>query len=156
MSSEILTRFLWAVLIILLGTGFYWLANWVIIVRAKGKVLGLESFRPGVPGILYFTTPTCMPCKTVQRPAIQSLREYLGDDLQVIEVNAMERTDLADYWGVLSVPTTFIIDSKGQPRRVNHGVTRADKLMEQIEEVGRDENAISRILQKTVEVWTRS
>jgi len=36
---------------------------------------------------------------------------------------------------VLSVPTTFIIDSQGRPRRVNHGVASAEKLLNQIEEV---------------------
>jgi hypothetical protein len=42
---------------------------------------------------------------------------------------------VADYWGVLSVPTAVVIDSQGRPRRVNHGVTSAEKMLKQIEEV---------------------
>ena len=51
----------------------------------------------------------------------------------VIAVNALERPELADAWGVLGLPTTFIVDRGGQPRRVNHGVVRADHLKQQVE-----------------------
>ena len=135
MDSEILIRALWAAAIAGGGLGAYWLANRIILARARGKRLGLESIRPGIPAILYFTTPTCAPCKTVQRPALRGLKERLGDCLQVIEVDASARPELADYWGVLSVPTTFVIDSQGRPRRVNHGVASAERLLRQIEEV---------------------
>jgi hypothetical protein len=33
------------------------------------------------------------------------------------------------------VPTTFIIDSRGRPRYVNHGVAGWEKLLKQIESV---------------------
>jgi hypothetical protein len=59
----------------------------------------------------------------------------MGGLIQVIEVDAAAQPELADYWGVLSVPTTFIIDARGRPRRVNHGVASAEKLERQIEEV---------------------
>jgi protein-disulfide isomerase-like protein with CxxC motif len=61
------------------------------------------------------------------------VKQALGEKVQVIEIDASERKDLADEWGVLSVPTTFILDKKGQPRQVNHGVTRAEKLLAQLE-----------------------
>jgi hypothetical protein len=38
-------------------------------------------------------------------------------------------------WGVLSVPTTFILDTKGRPRLMNHGVVREDKLLYQVRKV---------------------
>lgn len=135
MDNAILTRILWAAAIIGGGIAVYWLANRVILRRVRGKRLGLESVRPDIPAILYFTTPTCAPCKTVQRPALGRLKERLGDCLQVIEVDTSSRPDLADYWGVLSVPTTFVIDSQGRARRVNHGVASAERLLRQIEEV---------------------
>jgi thioredoxin-like negative regulator of GroEL len=94
----------------------------------------MEGLSRGVPAILYFTTPTCMPCKTVQRPAIQKVRETLGQGIQIIEIDASQRADLAQEWGVMSVPTTFIIDKNGQPRQVNHGVTRAEKLLAQLKD----------------------
>jgi len=92
----------------------------------------LATIRPGVPTILYFTTPTCAPCKTQQRPAIRQLLNDLGEGIQVIEVNALDDPAAADRWGVLSVPTTFVLDRTGRPHDVNHGVAGADKLKRQI------------------------
>jgi thiol-disulfide isomerase/thioredoxin len=88
-----------------------------------------------MPAILYFTSPTCVPCKTTQRPAIQRVQQSLGSHLQVIEIDASTHPDVADDWGVLSVPTTFIIDRDGQPRHINHGVTLTDKLLAQLEKI---------------------
>lgn len=51
----------------------------------------------------------------------------------MLEIDAAERPDLAKTWGVMSVPTTFLLDSRGVARYVNHGVTRAEKLMAQIQ-----------------------
>jgi thiol-disulfide isomerase/thioredoxin len=93
----------------------------------------LAALRPGVPAILYFTSPTCAPCKMQQRPAIQRLLNELGDGVQVIEVDALEQPDAADRWGVLSIPTTFILDGQGQPREINYGVARVEKLKHQLQ-----------------------
>jgi thioredoxin-like negative regulator of GroEL len=65
---------------------------------------------------------------------LEQLQARLGQAVQVIEVNATERPSVADHWGVLSVPTTFIIDPQGQPRRVNHGLTGREKLAAQLAE----------------------
>jgi thiol-disulfide isomerase/thioredoxin len=73
-----------------------------------------------------------MPCKTLQRPAIQEVQQTLGDRIQIIEVDASQRIDLANEWGVMSVPTTFILDKDGRPRQINHGVARAEKLLAQL------------------------
>jgi thiol-disulfide isomerase/thioredoxin len=133
MDADILFRTLLAFAIIVTGLAVYGFANRLVLARAAGKFKTLQGFTPGIPAILYFTTPTCAPCKTVQRPAIQKVKQALGEKVQVFEIDASEHKDLADEWGVLSVPTTFIIDKKGQPRQVNHGVTRAEKLLTQLE-----------------------
>lgn len=135
MSGEILVRVLWTVGIIVGGFVLYRLWAFFMLRRRGGKYLGLGTVRPGVPTILYFTTPGCIPCKTVQRPALAQLTSLLNDRLQVIEINAEEQPEIADYWGVLSVPTTFIIDSQGQPRHVNRGVAREDILLRKLREI---------------------
>ena len=130
-ANVILLRALWAVAIVAVGLSLYWLSTRLILARAKNKVLGLEGTRPNSPILLYFTTPTCGPCKTIQRPAIQQVKDRLGEEPQVVEIDAAFRPEVANHWGVMSVPTTFIIDAKGRPRHVNHGVTTADKLLKQ-------------------------
>ncbi|MBN2303082.1 MAG: thioredoxin family protein [Anaerolineae bacterium] len=92
----------------------------------------LAARRPDTPAILYFTAPTCAPCRMRQRPALARLLDEWGDRVQVIEVNALDQTDAATRWGVLSVPTTFILDRQGRPRQVNYGVAGTDKLKGQL------------------------
>ena len=133
MSSEILLRFAFAVGIIIAGILAYWWINQRLLVRAKNNVSTLFPSMPNKPVIVYFTTPDCAPCKTVQRPAIQKVANLLGENLEIVEIDATERPDLAKTWGVLSVPTTFLLDAHGEARYVNNGVTRVEKLMEQIQ-----------------------
>ena len=133
MSADILLRLFLAIGIIILGAAAYWLINQRLLARAKNNLFTLFKTLPKKPVLVYFTTPDCAPCKTVQRPAIEQVRNLLGEKLHVIEINAYERPDLAKLWGVISVPTTFLLDARGEARYVNNGVARANKLMEQIQ-----------------------
>jgi thiol-disulfide isomerase/thioredoxin len=132
MSSEILFRLGLAASIIALGVFAYWLINQRLLLRARNQVFTLLSKLPERPVLVYFTTPDCVPCRTVQRPAIHQVAKVLGESLEVIEINAYEQPDLAKTWGVMSVPTTFVLDARGEARYVNNGVARAEKLLEQI------------------------
>ena len=116
------------------------LAAWQLLQRRAARrrdAAGLESlgYRPGLPAILYFTSPGCAPCESVQKPALARLGERFEGRLQILEVDASERPALADAWGVLAVPTTFVIDASGRPRRVNHGPTREPALLAQLAEI---------------------
>jgi thioredoxin-like negative regulator of GroEL len=53
----------------------------------------------------------------------------------VVEIDAAAQPDQAGHWGVLSVPTTILIDPAGKPRHINHGVAPAEKLRRQITEL---------------------
>ena len=132
-TLSFLLRFGLAIVIIGLGAFAYWLINQRLLVRANNNVFTLLKKLPDKPVLVYFTTPDCAPCKTVQRPAIDRVSKMLGEKLHVIEIDATERPDLAKVWGVMSVPTTFLLDPRGEARYVNNGVTRAEKLLEQIE-----------------------
>jgi len=95
----------------------------------------LAGLRPGVPAILYFTSPGCAPCQFQQKPALARLQADLGEGLQIVEIDALAQTDAATRWGVLSVPTTFVLDRAGRPRDVNYGVAGAEKLKAQLQRV---------------------
>jgi thioredoxin 1 len=133
--EDTLLRLLWAAAILGAGIGLYWAANRWTLRRSRVRVRQ-ESFLPkGKPVILYFTTPTCVPCKTVQRPALQRLKDQVGEKLQVVEIDASLQPDVASNWGVMSVPTTFIIDGEGDPKHVNHGVAPYEKLQKQLKDL---------------------
>ncbi|MBE2269709.1 MAG: thioredoxin family protein [Anaerolinea sp.] len=92
----------------------------------------LTGMQPGVPVIVYFTTPTCIPCRTQQMPALERLRNEVT--VQIVKVDATENSDAADRWGVFSAPTTFVIDGRGVTRAVNHGVADFHTLKTQLQE----------------------
>ena len=91
----------------------------------------LSDVLPGIPVIVYFTTPMCAPCKTRQQPALERLRNEV--QVQIVKVDASENPDTAQRWGVFAAPTTFVIDGSGNTRAVNHGVADFHKLKAQLQ-----------------------
>jgi len=133
MTVDILLRFGLAILIIGSGIFAYWYINQRSLWKAQNNALSLVGRISNRPVIVYFTTPDCLPCKTIQRPALNKLSGLMGDKLEVIEIDAYQQPDLAKQWGVMSVPTTFLLDSRGEARYVNNGVARVEKLLEQLQ-----------------------
>lgn len=130
----LLQRFGIALAIIIVGALAYCAWNCYALFRLKrgAHKPGLENWQTDTPGILYFTTPECAPCRTMQRPALARLQAEFSAPLQIIEIDASVHTAVADHWGVLSVPTTFVLNPSGQPVAVNHGVASAGKLKQQL------------------------
>ncbi|MCZ6529555.1 MAG: thioredoxin family protein [Chloroflexi bacterium] len=122
--------------LILVGYLAYRLYGWFVLRRLARAGLTLDGYTLGKPAILYFTDPGCAPCQTVQDPALEEVASQYGERVQIIKVQALEDPHFTDSWGVLSLPTTFIIDAKGRPRGVNHGVARAPRLVDQLAAIG--------------------
>lgn len=130
--SATLLRVVLAVVLAGVLFGGYRAMTAAVLSRAAKKAGRLSAFTPGVPGILYFTTPDCVTCKAAQKPALREISQRLPGGVQVIEVDAAHNTALAREWSVLSVPTTFVLDRSGKPRQVNHGFASAEKLLGQL------------------------
>jgi thioredoxin 1 len=105
------------------------------ILRIKGRIPA-NLYQVGQPAVLYFSSPDCGPCAAVQRPELDRFARHMNGDIQVIEIDVTRDPQIADAYGVLSLPTTFLIDSYGRPRRVNMGLKYADQLREQFEAIG--------------------
>ena len=129
---EILTRAGIALAIIFAGLGLYWFVNDRIKLRTRPLLHDLGPLRPMTFTLVYFVSPDCIPCATIQRPAIQKLSHFLEGAVQVFEFDVTQHPDLARRWGVMRVPTTFIIAPNGQVRHVNHGAASFEKLVAQI------------------------
>ncbi len=130
-------RVVFTLVLLGLGAAIYGLFRRYHIWRAASAFNDpiLKDMKPGIPTIVYFTTPFCIPCLTQQKPALNHLEAELGERVQVIEINASEEPKAANRWGIFSTPTTFILDGRGRPQQVNHGVADAGKLRQQIRSV---------------------
>lgn len=93
----------------------------------------LASFVPGKPAVLYFTAEHCAACRFQQRPALEKLQQQ-HSEVQIIQIDTDQHPLDAQRWGVMSLPTTFILDAEGKPQSVNYGVTSTQKLRLQLEE----------------------
>lgn len=56
------------------------------------------------PAVLYFTTATCAQCRFQQTPALAQVQQQV-DGVQVLKLDAVENSRLADYYHVMTVPT---------------------------------------------------
>ncbi|MBI5930787.1 MAG: thioredoxin family protein [Chloroflexi bacterium] len=133
-----LERLITLTTLIILGVALYHGWKWWGLRRAAHLAHHdplLASFVPGQPAILYFTADGCVACKTQQQPAFARLRSLPGyEAVQIIQVDTDQQLPDAERWGVMSLPTTFVLDSQGQPKAVNYGVASAEKLRKQIQE----------------------
>ena len=98
--------------------------------RADDPVLG--RLQRNIPAIVYFTTPGCIPCNVQQQPALTRLVDDLADQVQVVQIDATEEPEVASKWGVLTAPTTFVLDANGKTQAINHGVADEHKLKRQL------------------------
>ena len=80
--------------------------------------------------IVDFYADWCGPCKMMS-PVIDSIAEELGDKIKVGKVNTDENLDLAEEFGIMSIPTIMIFKN-GQVVKQFVGVTAKSELMEAI------------------------
>lgn len=83
------------------------------------------------PAVLYFTTPTCAQCRFQQTPALAQAQERLAG-LQVLKLDAIEHQRLADYYHVMTVPATVVLDNQRRPVAINHGLATTERLLAQV------------------------
>lgn len=81
--------------------------------------------------IIAFSTPECAQCHLMQKPALDELqRQQPG--VQVRHINAAEYPDVASAFGVLTVPTTVVLDARHRPMATNNGHAPTARLRQQI------------------------
>jgi thioredoxin-like negative regulator of GroEL len=104
----------------------YWLA------RRTARALSTATWAGGTaPVILAFSTPTCAECRVRQAPALDLVKATLGDTIQIVKVDALAKPDIAGRFGVLTVPSSAVVDRRGRPVAMNHGFAPAERLIAQ-------------------------
>jgi uncharacterized SAM-binding protein YcdF (DUF218 family) len=82
--------------------------------------------------ILAFSSETCRPCHTLQRPALEAITAQHGDAVAVSWIDAPTSPELTERFHVLTVPTTVVLDGQNQVQAINYGFAPTSRLLEQI------------------------
>ena len=80
------------------------------------------------PLVLAFSTPDCVPCKTIQKPALEELQRRYQDRVNIREVDALAQPELAGRFGILTVPSTVVVGARGDVLAINHGAADWEKI----------------------------
>ena len=77
-----------------------------------------------------FYADWCGPCKMMS-PIIDNIAEELGDSIKVGKVNTDENMELAEEFGIMSIPTIMIFKG-GQVTKTFNGVTSKSEILEEL------------------------
>jgi thiol-disulfide isomerase/thioredoxin len=125
-----LQRLLITVGVFLAAAAAYWIFARLQRRRASGA--GSSSGALG-PRVLYFRSDHCTSCET-QAELFARLDAETRDVIEMVDVDA--EPERAEAYGVLTLPTTLIMDPHGEVQQINYGVTKPDKLKKQLARAG--------------------
>ena len=128
---------LFILILALAATGLIALA-WRLLVQSRFARLSsadlpleLAQFaNAGQPAVLYFTTENCAQCRFQQSPILGQLVAQTG--VAVHAVDAVEQEGLARFFGIMTVPSTVLLDGELRPSSINHGLAPLPRLQEQL------------------------
>ena len=132
---DLTSRLLNLIIVTTIGCAVYLIWKRSLMNGTNKLINHFNGYEPGKPGIVLFTTPQCAPCKTIHRPMIRRILNRLDSGLQYIEVDATEYPELAAEWGVVSVPTTYLLEDNGRSKYVHFGLVNENTLTKQIQEL---------------------
>ncbi len=96
--------------------------------RQRATIANQTTGRTANPHILYFRSDNCASCAT-QTQLLAQLDDELQYAIEKIDVDANPK--LAEAYGVMSLPTTLVMDAAGNARYINYGVVNPRKLTNQ-------------------------
>lgn len=100
----------------------------------RRRASGVESgSRADGPWVLYFRSDHCTSCET-QAELFTKLDTQTRSLIEPVDVDA--EPDRAEAYGILTLPTTLILDASGEVQQINYGVTKPEKLKRQLARVG--------------------
>jgi len=82
--------------------------------------------------VLAFSSADCTQCHTLQQPALRQLQALLGEEIEVVEIDAPSSPELTRRYRILTVPSTVVLDRSGEAREINYGFANMGKLRTQV------------------------
>ena len=89
-----------------------------------------EVLNSDKPCIVDFYADWCGPCKMMS-PIIEEIAEELGEKAKVGKVNSDENMELAQNYGIMSIPTIMVIKN-GEVTKTFVGVTSKEEILNEI------------------------
>lgn len=119
----------------LVGTGAYTAVKQLHVRRLNRHITPPSG--GGRPTLLYFRSETCAVCPTQARYLAQVMGDEAGNGRVTLHtINVDHEPDRAKQYGVMTLPTTMLLDSAGQVREINYGLTPPHKLQQQLNTMG--------------------
>ena len=108
-----------------------------LLAQPSGALLErLGTSADGRSTLVAFSTPSCAACHTAQTPAVAEVEQEVGTGrLRVVHVDAAHQPDLASAFGIMTVPSTVVLDPAGRVAAVNHGFASSRQLVRQLQAV---------------------
>lgn len=91
------------------------------------------NFLGDKPALIDFYAAWCGPCKALA-PILEELSEEYAGKVDIYKVNVDEEEQLAEAFGIRSIPTLYFIPMKGQPQRAM-GAMPKDRLKELLDSI---------------------
>lgn len=121
------------------GIALLMLAGRAFVAARRRRALAASPFTPdggageaGPVRVLAFSTPQCQQCRLLQKPALAEV-EAQTERVEILSIDALEEPELAERYGILTVPSTVVLAPNGRASAVNYGFAPAKLLLEQIE-----------------------
>ena len=129
MSFDVLFRL--GFVLALAALGWLGYTAWIQTRLRRLTARSTPGFQQGNPALVLFSSPDCLPCRTLQKPEIAHFQRAWAGRVQLIEIDVADRPDLARAWGVMSLPTTIVLDKRGTAKHLNTGIVRRSELVRQ-------------------------
>ena len=78
------------------------------VVTCTNQTFEKEVLTSDKPVLLDFWAPWCAPCQQLH-PILEKLAGEVGETAKIVRVNVDEQPELAEAFGVLSIPTLLVI-----------------------------------------------
>ena len=100
------------------------------VLKIDEKNFENEVLKSDKPVIIDFYADWCGPCKMMS-PIIDEISDELGDKIKVGKINTDENLELAQKYGIMSIPTIMIIKN-GEISKTFIGVTDKDEIIKEV------------------------
>ena len=97
------------------------------VVEIKENEFDEVVLKSDKPVFVDFYATLCGPCKMMS-PIIDEIAEELGESIKVGKVDSDENMQLAEEFGIMSIPTIMIFEN-GQVIKTFNGVTAKDEIL---------------------------